>query len=104
MCYRSSDSNYRSGANVNILAGYVLPWVFDKMPDHGSSLNYLGTKAHSKLHVPASFQLAARGFLSPPNDPINARALSLVPGYHSFSKWAIVEPGPRLRSILLTIS
>ena len=50
----------------------------------------------AKLPVPASFQLAARGFLYPPNDPINARALSLVPGYHSFPKWAIVEPGPRL--------
>ena len=28
-------------------------------------------------------------FSVPPNDPINARALSLVPGYHSFPKWAI---------------
>ena len=44
-CYRSSNSNYRSEANVYILAEYVLPWVFDKMPDHGSSWNYLGTTA-----------------------------------------------------------
>ena len=35
--YQSSDSNYLSEANVHILAGYGLPWVFDKMPDHGSS-------------------------------------------------------------------
>ena len=31
------NSNHRTEANVHILAGYVLPWVFDKMPDHGSS-------------------------------------------------------------------
>ena len=36
VCYRGSDSNYRSEANVHILAGYVSPWVLDKMPDHGS--------------------------------------------------------------------
>ena len=42
----------------------------------------------SCMHVPALFQAAARGFV-PRKDPINARTLSLVPGYHSFPKWAI---------------
>ena len=41
------------------------------------------------------------GVFCPPKGSINARALSLVPGCHSFPKWAIAEPGPRLRSILL---
>ena len=36
--------------SIHILAEYILPWVFDKMPEgvHGSSWNYLGTKGHSK--------------------------------------------------------
>ena len=37
MCYRSSNSNKRFEANVHILAGYVLPFVFYKMPDQASS-------------------------------------------------------------------
>ena len=36
-CYWSSISNQLSEANVHILAGYVLPLVFYKMPDQGSS-------------------------------------------------------------------
>ena len=48
--------------------------------------NYLGTKVHSKLHVPALFQAA---FYLPKRSHKRARALSLVPGYHSFPKWAI---------------
>ena len=46
----ASTSNYRSEANVHILAGYVLPLVFYKMPDRGSSVRYLCTKEHNNLH------------------------------------------------------
>ena len=37
VCYGSSNSNYRTEANIHILDGCVLPLLFDKMPDHGSS-------------------------------------------------------------------
>ena len=36
-CYWSSTSNKLSEANIHILAGYVLPSVFYKMPDQGNS-------------------------------------------------------------------
>ena len=62
---------------VHILAWYVLPLVFYKMPDQGSSWSYLCTKAYNNLHVSSKFKVAAR--LVPPNNPINARALSLGP-------------------------
>ena len=41
--------------------------------------------------TPLHFTLLFAMFVSrpPPDHPINARALSLVPGYHSFPKWAM---------------
>ena len=84
VCYRSSTSNWRSEANVHILAGYVLPLVFYKMPDQGDSWSYLFTKAHNHLHISSQFKVPAR--LIPLNNPNNASALSLVPRLSLFSE------------------
>ena len=45
--------------------------------------------AQQQVACPGIIPGGCSGFSVPPKDPINARALSLVPGYHSFPKWAI---------------
>ena len=73
---------------------YVLPLVLYKMPDQGSSWSYLCTKVHSNLHARApSHNLRLLFHVSPCPHPTQSHKvpgrLVRVPGYHSFSKWAI---------------
>ena len=78
VCYRSSTSTVAFWSKTYILvsiAGDVLPLVFYKMQDQGSSWSYLCTKAQKKLHVLSYFKVDCS--TCPPNNPINARALSL---------------------------
>ena len=90
VCYRRSNSNHRYEANVHILAGYFLPWVFDKMPRPRQLLKLFVHKGAQQVARSGIIPGGCSGFSVPPNGPINARALSLVPGYHSNPRWAIV--------------
>ena len=53
----------------------------------GSSWSYLGKK--TQLSCLVIIQGVSGCSTCPPNNPITECALSLVPGYHSFPKWAI---------------
>ena len=84
VCYRSSTSNWRSQANVHILAGYLLPLVFSKMPDQGIP-EVICSQRHTTTctsHHNSRWLLD----LSPQTIPSTLARLVWFPGYHSFPK------------------